>query len=46
VSVLPDSVRLAAVLFRRPLRHRRALGGMLTFWAAKVLFGFPLARRR
>jgi hypothetical protein len=36
VSVLLDSVRLAAALFRSPLRHRSALGGMLTFWAAEI----------
>ncbi len=36
VSVLLDSIRLAAGLFRRPLRHRSALGGMLTFWAAEI----------
>lgn len=36
ISVFLDSVRLAAALFRRPLRHRIALGGMLTFWAAEM----------
>ena len=54
VSVLLDSVRLAAVLFRRPLRHRRALGGMLTFWATEIFavwaglaaFGLTMDGRR
>lgn len=36
VSVLLDSVLLATALFRSPLRHRSALGGMLTFWAAEI----------
>jgi hypothetical protein len=36
ISVFLDSVRLAVALFRRPLRHRIALGGMLTFWAAEM----------
>lgn len=36
ISVMLDSVRLAAALFRRPLRHRIAVGGMLTFWAAEM----------
>jgi hypothetical protein len=36
MSVFLDSVRLAAALFRRPLRHWVALGGMLTFWAAEM----------
>jgi uncharacterized membrane protein YbhN (UPF0104 family) len=36
VSVFGDSARLAAALFRRPLRHRTALGGMVTFWAAEM----------
>ncbi len=36
ISVFLDSVRLAAALFRRPQRHRIALGGMLTFWAAEM----------
>ena len=35
-SVFLDSIRLATALFRRPLRHRSALGGMLTFWAAEI----------
>jgi hypothetical protein len=36
ISVLVDSVQLAVALFRRPLRHRSAVGGMLTFWAAEM----------
>jgi uncharacterized membrane protein YbhN (UPF0104 family) len=50
VSVLADSVQLAAALFRRPVRHRIALGGMLAFWAAEMFavwaglaaFGFTM----
>jgi hypothetical protein len=36
ISVFLDSIRLAAVLFRRPLRHRLPLAGMVTFWAAEI----------
>ena len=33
-AVILDSIRLVRKLFAHPLRHRRALAGMLVFWAA------------
>jgi uncharacterized membrane protein YbhN (UPF0104 family) len=36
ISIFGDSARLAGALFRRPLRHRTALAGMITFWAAEM----------
>jgi hypothetical protein len=50
ISVFLDSVRLAGQLIRRPLRHRLALAGLLTFWVAEIFavwaglaaFGFTM----
>lgn len=35
-TVILDSIQLVRTLFAHPLRHRRALTGMLVFWAADL----------